>query len=326
MTSEENDETYVRKFGFRPFTGARLGRLYRIMSVAWFNLIESIRRSGFTKFLLVMMIFNLIIQDVVIIVLARFVPLELLGVTLDDLFRGAYADSVLGMVSISNRIATTNAGLASILGLSSVGTSFLWLLLLSVVGGGLIADDKLHRTTETYFSRITRLEYVLGKLLSLLLFSAFILTFPAMLQYVLLCMGLGVGFLNNLGLLLWAIGFTLLAATALSMIILSLSSLTKRRSLASLTLFIIVVLMSSLPSAFGLWYLSEPVLLLIDFVGCIALLGAMTLGLSTVTVNGTQVLFYNGLGLEGYMVVTVVALVFLFGIVIMFTTILRGDK
>ncbi len=142
MSTEGTDETYVRKFGFRPFTGTRLGRLYRIMSVAWFNLIETIRRSGFTKFLLVIMIINLLMQDVVIIVLVKFVPLGFLGVTVNDLFRGTYIDSVLGMVAISNRVTTLNVTFISSLGITSVGTSFLWLLLLSMVGGGLIADDK----------------------------------------------------------------------------------------------------------------------------------------------------------------------------------------
>ncbi len=184
----------------------------------------------------------------------------------------------------------------------------------------------LYRTTETYFSRITRLEYVLGKLLSLVLFSAFLLTFPAIIQYVLLCMGLSVGFLDNIGLLFWAMGFTLLAALALSMVILSLSSLTKRRSLASLTLFIFAVMMSSLPTAFGLWYLSEPVTLLVDFVGCIALFGAIMLGYSSVLVNGSQVFFYNGIGLEASMILSVVALIFVFGLVTLFMTILRGDR
>jgi len=232
---------------------------------------------------------------------------------------------VLGMVSILNRITTQTGPFTGGLGLTSVGTSFLWLLLLSVVGGGLISDDKLYRTTETYFSRITRLEYVIGKLLSLMLFSLFILTFPAVLQYVLLCMGLGIGFLDNVGLLVWALGFTLMAALALSMIILSLSSLTKRRSLASLTLFIFVVLMSSLPSAFGT-IVNNPVTLLIDFVGCIALFGAMMLGYSSVTVSGSEIAFYDGVGLEGYMIVTVVGLVFLIGIVILFITVLGGEK
>lgn len=325
MSTESTDETYVRKFGFRPFTGERLGRLYRIMSVAWFNLVETIRRSGFTKLLLMFMLFNLIIQDVVIIVLARLVPIGYLGVTLSELFRGSYVDSVLGMVSISNRITTSTGVYTWILGLTSVGTSFLWLLLLSVVGGGLISDDKLYRTAETYFSRITRLEYVIGKLLCLMLFSGLILTFPAMLQYVLLCMGLGIGFLDNLGLLFWALGFTLLAALALSMIILSLSSLTKRRSLASLTLFILAVMTSSLPTAFGVG-VNEPVALLIDFIGCIALFGAMMLGYSSVTVNGANILFYNGVGLEGYMVATVVGFLFVIGTLVLFLTVLGGDR
>jgi hypothetical protein len=158
-----------------------------------------------------------------------------------------------------------------------------------------------------------------------MIFSALILTFPAVLQYVFLCMGLGIGFLDNIGLMVWALGFTLLAALALSMIILSLSSLTKRRSLASLALFIFAVLMSSLPSAFGT-IVNNPVTILIDFIGCFALFGAMMLGYSSVTVNGSEIAFYDGLGLEGYMIATVVGIVFLIGIVTLFITVLGGEK
>ena len=40
------DDTYIRKFGFRRFSGIRQTRLYRIIAVAWFNLLETIRRSS----------------------------------------------------------------------------------------------------------------------------------------------------------------------------------------------------------------------------------------------------------------------------------------
>ncbi|MFX1270568.1 MAG: hypothetical protein ACFFAX_02720, partial [Promethearchaeota archaeon] len=147
MSGETSTEdTYIQKFGFRRFTGVRQNRLYRIISVAWFNLIEAIRRSGFTKMLLVFMFFSILIQDVLIIVISWFLPFIGDPMTINDLFRDAYADSVLGMVSLVNRITVLDFGFMPF-NISSVGISFIWLLLMAIVGGGLIADDRLHQTT-----------------------------------------------------------------------------------------------------------------------------------------------------------------------------------
>ncbi|MFW9846184.1 MAG: hypothetical protein ACFFD6_05525, partial [Candidatus Thorarchaeota archaeon] len=197
MTEEVNQEdTYVRKFGFRRFTGVRKARWYRIISVAWFNLIEAIRRSGFTKMLLVFMFFSILIQDVLIIVISWFLPFLGGTITINDLFRMAYADSVLGMVSLVNRITVLDFGFMPF-NISAIGISFIWLLLMAIVGGGLIADDKLYRTTEVYFSRISRLEYVLGKLMSLILFSTVVVVLPSVIQYFLLSYGLETDLLVN---------------------------------------------------------------------------------------------------------------------------------
>ncbi|MHA1939920.1 MAG: hypothetical protein ACW97O_17075, partial [Candidatus Thorarchaeota archaeon] len=134
--SEETsgEDTYIRKFGFRRFTGVRQNRLYRIISVAWFNLIEAIRRSGFTKMLLVFMFFSILIQDVLIIVISWFLPFIGDPMTINELFRNAYADSVLGMVSLVNRITVLQFGFMPF-NISSVGISFIWLLLMAIVGG-----------------------------------------------------------------------------------------------------------------------------------------------------------------------------------------------
>ena len=237
------DDTYVRKFGFRRFTGIRQTRIYRIITVAWFNLLETIRRSGFTKFLLVIMIINILLQDVISIMIASFIPLWYIDLTIDEVFRFLYIDSVLGSISLVNRISSPEMEFLSIISISSAGTSVMWLLLISIVGGGLIADDKLYRTTEVYFSRISRYEYIFGKLLTLIIFSSLIVTFPAILQYFLLAGGLRVSMLAHLDLLLWGLGFTLLSALILSLLILALSSFTKRRSVATMTMFIAALVM-----------------------------------------------------------------------------------
>ncbi len=328
MSDQSEHETYVRKFSFRPFSGVRRGRLYRVFAIGWFNLVESVRRSGFTKFLLFMMVISLIIQDVVPIVMTRFLApgyLEYLGITVNDLFRGVYTESVLGMVALTNRIGVDFMSGFSLFSFTSIGTSLMWLLLLSIIGGGLVADDKLFRTTEAYYSRVSRFEYIIGKLLSLVIFSTLVITLPAALQYTLLTMGLNTSFAANADLLLWAIGFTTMAAVALSLLMLSISSLTKRRGVATLVLFIFAIVMSGLPSAFGSLYASDSPTLLIDFVGCIAMIGTMMLGRSYIIVNGSRVDFYNGSGLEGYMVVAVVGLVFLIGFLILFMNLLRRD-
>lgn len=321
------DDTYVRKFGFRKFTGIRQTRLYRIFAVAWFNLLETIRRSGFTKFLLLMMLVNILLQDIISIMIASFIPLFSLGMlTIDEVFRFLYIDSTLGSICLVNRVSSPQLDFFSIVSISSTGTSVMWLLLISIIGGGLIADDKLYLTTEVYFSRISRYEYILGKLLSLIIFSSLIVTFPAVLQYFLLAGGLEVSIFAHLDLLFWSIGFTLLSALMLSLLILALSSFTKRRSVATMTLFIAALVMSVFYSGLGSWYQSESYLLLLDFIGCIALSGAVLLGYEEVLVNGWRVNFYNGIGVEGYMVIEVVVWVFLLGILAIIFTILRRDS
>jgi len=327
--SEEppSEDTYIRKFGFRRFTGIRQNRIYRIISVAWFNLIEAIRRSGFTKMLLVFMFFSILIQDVLIIVISWFLPFIGDPITINELFRDAYADSVLGMVSLVNRITVLDLGFIGFLpfNISAVGISFIWLLLMAIVGGGLIADDRLHQTTEVYFSRISRLEYVLGKLMSLILFSTIVVVLPSIIQYFLLSYGLETNLLVNIDLMFWGIGFTLLAAVILSIIILALSSVTKRRAVATLTFFIAAIVMSSFYSAIG-WTQSESMLLLLDFVGAIALFGAIALGYESLNINGRDIFFNNGIGIEGSMVIGIVLLVLMLGILALIITLFRRDS
>jgi hypothetical protein len=146
------------------------------------------------------------------------------------------------------------------------------------------------------------------------------------LQYFLLAGGLRVSGFAHLDLLFWGIAFTLLSALILSLLILALSSFTRRRSVATMTLFIAALVMSGFATGLGGLYQSESYLLLLDFIGCIALSGALLLGYEEVLVNGSTLNFYNGIGVEGYMVLEVVAWIFLLGILAIIITILRRDS
>ncbi|MGY5874145.1 MAG: hypothetical protein RTU30_00225 [Candidatus Thorarchaeota archaeon] len=326
MSDEQIDDAYVRRFGFRKFSGIRGNKLYRIMALGWFNLIETIRRSGFTKFLLVLMFINLLIQDAIMVLIVSILPPEFMPITINEYFTGVYAESVLGMVSVLNRIGDPNLGFFSFISVLSGGTSVMWILLLAIMGGGLISDDRLHRTTEAYFSRISRYEYLLGKLLSLILFSTIVVTLPAFLQYFLLTWSLNIDFFLHIGMLFWAIGFTFFAVIIVSVLTLAISSLTTRRTVATMTLLILVIMTSALPSALGLLSNPDTAFLLVDFVGMIAMLGAITLGYSSVDINFRSVGFYNGVGLEAQMVVVTVFLTLLISVLILFNVLIRRDN
>ena len=323
---ELDDETYVRQFGFREFSGVRKNWLYRVITVGWFNLVETVRRSGFTKMLLIFMFVNLLIQDAVIVLITSFIPPEIIGITLDEIFKGVYVESVLGMVSILNRITDPALSAISFISIISGGTSLMWLLLIAILGGGLIADDRLNKTTEAYFSRISRFEYILGKLLSLVIFSAIVLTLPAVIQYFILSFSLKTDFFANIGLLFWSIGFTMIAVIIVSTLTLAISSLTTRRTVATMALIIIGVVTSALPSSFGFLYNPDTPFLLIDFIGAIALLGAILSGYSTVEINYRSLGFYNGVGLEAGMVIGMVTLVFVISLLVLFNVLFRRDN
>ncbi len=324
--SQSSDDAYVRKFGFREFSGIRQNRVYRVFSVGWFNLIETIRRSGFTKVLLIFMFLNLLIQDAVTVLITLLLPPEFMPITLNQYFQGVYVESVLGMVSLLNRIGDPLLEFFSFVSIISGGTSFMWLLLVAILGGGLIADDRLHKTTEAYFSRISRIEYLVGKLLSLIIFSTVVVTVPAIIQYILLAWSLEVDIIANIWLLFWAIGFTLIAVLVVSTLTLAISSLTTRRTVATMSLLIIGIVTSALPSAFGFLYNPDSPLLLIDFIGAIALLGAVLLGYDTIKLNYQNLSLYNGVGLEAGMIVAVVALVFVISLLILFNVLFRRDN
>ena len=120
--------------------------------------------------------------------------------------------------------------------------------------------------------------------------------------------------------------FTFLAVIIMSTLTLAISSLTTRRTVATMMLLILVVMTSALPSALGLLANPDTALLLVDFVGMIAMFGAVTLGYSTVDINLRSVSFYNGMGLEAEMIVVSVLITLLISVLILFNVLFRRDN
>ena len=63
MVLTMSDEAYVRKFAFRPFEGTYQGRIWRVWTVAWFNMTHQWHRSRVFKILIIFTIFILIIPN-----------------------------------------------------------------------------------------------------------------------------------------------------------------------------------------------------------------------------------------------------------------------
>ena len=112
---------------------------------------------------------------------------------------------------------------------------FFALLAIAWYGSGLIADDKRLGANLLYFSRpLTRTGYMLGKLLSAMVFGSCAVLLPVLL----ICAQASISspewsFLKNEWLLiLKAIGFSVLWVFVVSCLVLSISSLVQRRTLA----------------------------------------------------------------------------------------------
>ncbi|MHA1946587.1 MAG: hypothetical protein ACW97W_10815, partial [Candidatus Hodarchaeales archaeon] len=56
-TDTNENEAYVRKFQFRPFSGFRRGRLFRLWATSWHWWIQEWRRSRAVKFLFGFLVF-----------------------------------------------------------------------------------------------------------------------------------------------------------------------------------------------------------------------------------------------------------------------------
>lgn len=119
------------------------------------------------------------------------------------------------------------------------GYSIIMLIGVVMMGAGLISDDLKYKVSEIYDSKIERSEYLLGKYGSLLIFGNLFYTFPCVLEWILLVVGIGgaVDIFVAFPVLCGVIVFTEILTLVLSSIILVFSSLTRRRLYAGLLAF-----------------------------------------------------------------------------------------
>ena len=166
-----SSDAYVRKFAFRPFDGTRRGRIYRVWAIAWQWWIHEWKRSKAVKFLIGFLIFTFVLMNMFLLFTRDLMLSMDPDLTTNDLLEDNLLTMVRGIVSFGISFFVETGDGASSAEFNFGGTSIFILILLVMVGSGLIADDISNQTTEIYYSKLERHEYVLGKFLAFFIFG-----------------------------------------------------------------------------------------------------------------------------------------------------------
>jgi hypothetical protein len=244
VTAATSEEAYVRKFAFRKFEGLRKGRLYRVWSVASFNMVHQWSRSRAMKILIGFIAFAFVLINMFTLLLAE-VMLEFTGMTPNQYMEDSMWNLVRSFVSFvdggSTRIGQSSMGPSVQVG----GLSIFFLICVVLMGSGLVSDDIRFKATEIYYSKLDKVEYIAAKYIAFILFGNLILTLPCIIEWGLLVSGIyGVDLFAVLPVLVEVIVFTEVIILAFGSIAIAISSLTNRRLYAGLVMFVGTFLVS----------------------------------------------------------------------------------
>ncbi|UCG02154.1 MAG: hypothetical protein JSW11_21505 [Candidatus Heimdallarchaeota archaeon] len=324
-----SSDAYVRKFAFRPFDGIRRGRIYRLWAIAWQWWIHEWKRSRAVKVLISFLIFTFVIMNMFLFSMREFMFSD--QITNNDLLEDNLLTMIRGIVSFGiSFFVETGDGASSSFNLG--GTSIFILILFVMVGSGLIADDISNQTTEIYYSKLERHEYVLGKFLAFFIFGNIVLTFPYVVEFFLLVVGLGnIDLISALPVLVHVIVFTEIITITYSAIILAFSSITNRRLYAGLTTFMLMFTSNMIISSLAFSGDSAGYEIFLDVLTLLLLTSYILLGTTEVDYNsfrGVQTLHLtDGVGIESWMILGVLGLYILLGfLIVVFQVYWRHSK
>ena len=235
MSETAESGEFLEKFGYRGYDGTRKGKLARIMDLIIFEVKTTWNKSTFGKVLLIII---LVLNGVVILIVS------LIGGALPDFTHSQIRNSIdftvatyLNFVGNPLRSSLEDSFFAI-----SIQIGFLLIALFGIAGSGLFADDKEGRVIEIYLSRISKSEYIIGKIGAILVYTNIFLMGPLLIITFLNLQSFGVNQIDFISLYLGVIAFSLVASLILGLLILLLSSLVEKRNYASLSYFLIYVL------------------------------------------------------------------------------------
>jgi len=329
--SIKSSEAYVKKFAFRPFDGVRRGRIYRLGAISWQWWIHEWKRSKAVKFLIGFLIFTFILMNMFLLFTRDMMLAMDPDLTTNDLLEDNLFTMVRGIVSFGISFEVESDNGMSEAQFNFGGTSIFILILLVIVGSGLIADDISNQTTEIYYSKLEKYEYVLGKFLAFFIFGNIVLTLPYVFEFFLLVVGLGnIDLITAFPALVHVILFTEIITITYSAIILAFSSLTNRRLYAGLTSFMLIFTVNMIVSSLTLSGGEAGFEILFDVLTVLLLTSYILTGATTVeyrSFRGIQSInLIDGVGIEGWMVLGALGLFILLGFLIVVVQVWRHSK
>ncbi|MFX0125106.1 MAG: hypothetical protein ACFFAE_15855 [Candidatus Hodarchaeota archaeon] len=308
-----SDEVYVRKFRFRPFEGTYRGRIWRIWTVAWFNMTHQWHRSRIFKILIFFTLFILIIPNMFLLSgIGDLLEVNTTNEILEDHLWGTVRDFARFQVMIVSETETDPT--------FDTGYSIIMLIGVVMMGAGLISDDLKYKVSEIYDSKIDRSEYLLGKYGSLLIFGNLFYTLPCVIEWILLIVGIGSGvnIVAALPVLFGVILFTETLTLVVSSIILVFSSLTQRRLYAGLFAFMFflssTIVVQSLTGHLDIFH----PLMYLDFFTVISVFSYILAGETSVIyyASETKGIVFDLTGIAGTLVVPMIGFFIVGGLLI----------
>ena len=237
------EEAYVRKFELQPYAGARRGIIWKIWTVAWFNLQYQWNRSRALKICVSLIFFLYLLSNMMLM----FGP-DSSGQMIDPntILEDHLWETARNFVRFQVLVAAPDETDP----MFDTGYSILFLIGLILMGAGLISDDRRNRMDEIYDSKISRRLYFLGKFGSLFLFGNLLLVIPSMIEWVLLIVGIkGVDVIQAVPVLVGVFLFTEIVIVCLTVVILLFSSLFTNRIYSGILAFGFFLAISSVFSS-----------------------------------------------------------------------------
>jgi len=297
--SRENSDEYLEKFGYRSYNGPRQGRGSRVISSLEFELKGTWRKSTFGKVLLVI----LMVVNILMIFIFTAFPIDIIFASERDTMNGFVANYArFGDAYISS---STDVSLGEL----GPNVGIFLIILFAIAGSGLFADDKNGKVIELYLARLTKREYILGKVGSILIYINLFILGPLLITSIIMIESFDGSHFDFIGFYIGLIWFSLLFSLVLGLGILLLSALAEKRNYASLGFFLIfmlgsifgqIVLELSPDNEFYLLISPSNFLVLLSLV-C---LGDYDIGIGRAGFDGfgqrKQLLLNDGSGLEFY--------------------------
>jgi hypothetical protein len=250
-------------------------------------------------------------------------------VTTNDLLTDAIFSLIRSLITVNSEFSA-HEGRSETISLSIDGLFIILWILIVLTGSGLITDDFFNLTTEIYFSKMERLDYILSKYGAILLFGNCVIVFPILFDFSLLVVGLGgIDFIRIIPVLIQVIICAEVITITLASVVLAFSAITTRRLYAGLLAFVMLLGGNLVFPLIALNNEELVLVLLLDVLSLLLIFTFIISGTSVVEgdVSGDSFIIdlSSGIGIENWMVLTGLSFFIVLGFLIVVFKVWRTE-